>query len=88
MSDLAETIENKLRAAFQPSELQLVDDSYKHRNHAAGAGRAHYSLRIVSAAFLGQAGVARHRAIYKVLADELAGPLHALVIDAIAPGEG
>jgi BolA protein len=84
---LVEQIEHKLREAFSPDELVLTDDSHKHRNHPGAQGRAHLSLRIVSDAFAGQSSLARHRAVYRVLADELAGPLHALIIDARTKAE-
>ena len=37
--------------------------------------------------FAGASKVARQRLIYKALSDELAGPIHALSVKALAPGE-
>jgi BolA protein len=42
---------------------------------------------IESAAFVGTAKVARQRMVYSALSAELAGPVHALSIRALAPGE-
>jgi len=43
--------------------------------------------RIVAGAFAGQSRVARQRAIYAILAEELAGPVHALQLSALTPEE-
>ena len=41
---------------------------------------------MTSAAFEGVAKVARHRKVYQVLAEEMAGPIHALNLDLKTPG--
>jgi BolA family transcriptional regulator, general stress-responsive regulator len=89
MGVVADTLRSKLEQAFSPSRLELVDDSDRHRGHAghSGAGESHFSLRIEARAFAGKARVMRQRMVMKVLADELAGPVHALSIVATAPGE-
>ncbi len=77
----------KLEAALSPSELVLTNESHKHHGHA-GAGRdTHWHVRIVSAAFAGLSSVARHKLVYRALAEELKRGVHALAIDARAPGE-
>ena len=48
---------------------------------------SHFRVSIVAAAFEGQSRVARQRLVYGALSDELAGPIHALAITALAPGE-
>jgi BolA protein len=79
-------IEDALRAAFNPSQLQVVDDSHKHAGHAgARDGRGHFSVRIVSEAFAGMPLLVRHRAIYAVLGEMMQTDIHALAIDAAAP---
>lgn len=89
MGAVAEAIRTKLEAAFSPSRLELVDDSDRHHGHAghSGAGESHFTLRIESEAFAGKARVMRQRMVMKTLAEELAGPVHALSIVATAPGE-
>jgi BolA protein len=42
---------------------------------------------IESQAFAGTPKVARQRLVYRALAEELAGPVHALSVKALAPGE-
>jgi len=76
----AEMIEKKLRDAFQPAKLEVIDESEAHRGHAGyrEGGGTHFKVVIAASAFNGQGRVQRQRAIHKVLAEELAGPIHAL----------
>jgi BolA protein len=85
----AEIITEKLKSAFAPEVLELTDDSEKHRGHGGWreGGETHFHLRMVSARFAGQGRVQRQRAVNKVLAEELAGPVHALAMELRAPGE-
>lgn len=89
MTAVADAIRRKLEAAFSPTRLDLADDSDRHHGHAghSGSGESHFNLRIESEAFAGKARVMRQRMVMKVLAEELAGPVHALSITAKAPGE-
>ena len=86
---VAETIRQKLTEAFAPVSLDVIDQSYLHAGHAGAPpeGESHFRVRIVSASFEGTSRVARQRAINKVLAEELEGRVHALSLDARAPGE-
>ena len=87
------TVENRMRqkleAAFSPLELTIENESHLHRHHASspGTGESHFRVTILSAAFQGLGRIDRHRAVNAALADELRGPIHALAIKAIAPGE-
>lgn len=96
MSDgpIATIIRGKLQAALQPTRLELEDDSARHAGHhheggidAKPGGESHFNLTVVSAAFEGEGRLARQRRINAVLAEELAGPVHALSIRALTPGE-
>ncbi len=86
---VAETIRTKLEAAFRPERLEVVDQSHKHEGHAGWreGGETHFHVTLVAQAFAGQSRLARQRAVYAALADELAGPVHALEVTARAPGE-
>jgi BolA protein len=79
----------KLSAAFSPSRLDITDDSARHAGHAGAreGGESHFSVTIESAAFTGASRVERQRMVYGALAEELAGPVHALSLKAVAPGE-
>jgi BolA protein len=82
-------IREKLTRAFAPVSLAVVNDSHRHAGHASspGTGMSHFSIKVVSEAFAGKSRVERHRLVNAALADELAGPVHALAVTALAPGE-
>ena len=44
-------------------------------------------MTIVSAVFDGKSRVDRQRMVYEILADEMAGPVHALALTTRAPAE-
>ncbi len=89
MGAVTEKLERKLTDAFSPARLQVVDDSARHAGHAGArqGGESHFNVVIESAAFEGVSRVQRQRMVYAALAEELAGPVHALSIKALAPGE-
>ena len=88
MTTVVSRIEEKLQAAFSPTELEVIDESHLHAGHAGARpqGESHFRVRIVAEIFGGQSRVARQRLIYKTLADELATDIHALALDVQAPG--
>ena len=90
MGAIFDAIHEKLTSAFAPSRLEIEDDSARHHGHAGArpGGESHFNVVIEAQAFVGQGLVARQRMVYRALADELAGPLHALSVKALAPGEG
>jgi BolA protein len=79
----------RLNSALCPTEIELIDDSEKHLGHAGynPAGESHFTLRIRSAAFCGRSRVDRQRMVYKALGELMDQRVHALSIDARAPGE-
>ena len=83
---VGERIAQKLRAAFSPSQLEVVDESHKHAGHAGArpGGETHFQVRIVAEAFEGKGLLDRHRLVNDALARELAGPVHALSITALS----
>lgn len=82
-----QSIRGKLEAAFAPSVLEVVNESHLHQGHAGspGTGHSHFRVRIVSEAFRGQSRVACHRQVNEVLAEELAGKVHALAVTTGVP---
>lgn len=83
-----EAIRSRLAAALAPTALEVEDESHRHVGHAgARDGRGHFRVRIVSAAFEGEAPLARHRAVYAALGDLMQTDIHALAIDARTPEE-
>ena len=77
-----------LTARFAPLEMALTNDSAKHAGHAGAGQDTHYRVRITAAAFTGKSRVERHRMVYEALQGEIDRGLHALQIQAFAPGEG
>lgn len=80
----------KLTKAFSPEALDVVDESHRHEGHAGHrpGGETHFSIYIVSAAFQGKSRLERHRMVNDTLSGELKAGVHALAINARAPGEG
>ncbi len=75
-------------AVLRPLHLQVRDDSHLHAGHAgARDGGGHYHLDIVSEQFAGRTAVARHRQVYAALGSLMGHSIHALAIQAWAPGE-
>lgn len=83
------TITDKLTAAFSPLSLDVIDESHHHQGHGGWreGGETHFRVRIVSPSFAGRSRVDRHRLVNQVLDAELKGRVHALAIEARAPGE-
>lgn len=82
-------IREKLTEAFEPVSLDVVNESDLHATHAGspGTGESHFRVEIVSVKFDGLSLVARHRLVNEALAEQLAGPVHALAMKTRAPGE-
>jgi BolA protein len=91
------SIETKLKKAFSPERLAVINESHLHAGHHHvesghhaefdGKGETHFRVRLVSSAFAGMSRIERHRAVNTLLADELKGGVHALAIEPAAPGE-
>jgi BolA family transcriptional regulator, general stress-responsive regulator len=81
---VAETIERKLRVAFAPATLEVIDESHHHAGHAGAdaRGESHFRVRIEAEAFKGKSLVERHRMVNGALAEELKTRVHALAIEA------
>ncbi|AEY00948.1 BolA protein [Oceanimonas sp. GK1] len=79
------TIEHKVREALSPEHLEVINESYMHR--VEPGSETHFKLVVVSNAFDGQRLLARHRTLNTLLADELAGGVHALALHTLTPAE-
>ena len=78
MSMVKDRIEQKLTDAFEPRHLEVVNESGNH--NVPDGSETHFKVVIVSDEFDGRRLLARHRHVNETLADELAGPVHALAI--------
>jgi BolA protein len=83
----ADEIEARLRAALQPTELQVQDDSHLHAGHAGAREGRHFGVQLRAERFTGLSRVARHRLVYDSLGPLATQGVHALAIVAKAPGE-
>ena len=84
-----DVIREKLMIGLEPTRLDVINESELHAGHRSspGTGESHFRVVIVSPRFTGTSRVDRHRMVNQLLADELAGRIHALALHAYAPGE-
>ena len=81
-----ERIRQLLTEALAPVQLDVIDEGHKHAGHS-GEGKGHFFARIVSPAFAEKNPIERHRMVYAALGDMMPDGIHALAIEAKAPGE-
>ena len=76
----ADTIAQKLKDALSPQHLEVEDVSHHHAGHAGwrDGGGTHFTVTIKAASFAGKSRVQQHRIVNSILANELAGDIHAL----------
>lgn len=76
-------IEKKLKEAFRPEVLEVIDESEQHRGHGGWreGGETHFRVKMRAAAFADMNRVARSRAVHAALKAELEGPVHALALE-------
>lgn len=83
-----ERIREQLLDALEPELLEIEDESHLHAGHAgARDGRGHFRVTVVSEAFTGLSRIARHRLVYGAVGALMETDIHALTIQAFAPGE-
>ena len=78
-------IEAHLRQAFNPSMLEIENESHMHS--VPKNSETHFRVVLVSDEFEGKRSVARHQAVYAALQAELQGPVHALALHTYTPQE-
>ena len=91
MGIIASSIKEKLEQSFNPSQLEVIDESHKHAHHRGahehaadgGSAESHFHVVIVSEKFEGMSVLAKHRAVKDALKDEIA-QIHAFSLDASA----
>ncbi|AAZ26311.1 MULTISPECIES: BolA family protein [Colwellia] len=75
---VASVIEQKLLDAFQPSHLDVINESNNH--NVPPGSESHFKVVIVAKAFENERLIKRHRLINNVLSQELAEKIHALAL--------
>ena len=83
--DMRQNIVDKLQAELTPAYLDVRDESHMH-NVPSGA-QSHFKVTVAAAEFSGQSLVNRHRRINRILAEELAGQVHALALHTLSEEE-
>lgn len=78
-------IEEKLVAAHQPLHMAVENESHMH--NVPPNAETHFKVTLVSSQFEGLMPVKRHQLLYSTLADELAGPVHALALHLYTPAQ-
>lgn len=92
MGIIASSIKEKLKQSFNPSHLEVIDESQKHAHHRGahehaaegGSNESHFHVVIVSDKFEGMSRLAKHRAVLDVLKEEVA-QIHAFSLEASPP---
>ena len=80
---MVDEIRRRLELAFAPTALEVLDEGYKHASHG-NAGKGHFHVRIVSAAFAGRLPLQRHRMVYAAMEGLMDNGIHAFSIVAEA----
>jgi BolA protein len=77
-------IERVLRQQFQPTSLEVIDESSQHAGHSGASDsgmNSHFRVRIASSHFENLSRIQRHRLVYDSLQEFLDNGLHALAIE-------
>ncbi len=78
-------IMRKLQDAMAFEYLDVINESHMHS--VPPNSETHFKVVAVADAFEGKRLVARHQTLYRLLADELAGEVHALALHLYTPSE-
>ena len=86
---VAHQIRDKLTSKFNPTRLEIVDESHRHAGHAGArpGGETHFRVEVVAAVFQGKSRLERQRMVYAALKEEMSQQIHALSLVTRAPGE-
>ncbi|CAH2326805.1 Hypothetical predicted protein [Pelobates cultripes] len=77
------SIRTKLTQGLGPCHLEVHNESHMHA--VPKGSETHFKVVVVSETFNGKSLIQRHRLVNDLLKDELAGPVHALSIQAKTP---
>lgn len=82
--NVEKSIESKVLDSLKPDLLLIENESH---NHGGPATDSHFKLTVVADGFGSLSAVKRHQKLYGILAEELAGPVHALALHLYTPQE-
>jgi stress-induced morphogen len=78
MGPVQSVIIDTLNVAFVGAYIDVTNESHMHSVPAGS--ESHFKVVLVSDSFAGKRLVQRHQLIYGLLAEQLAGPVHALAL--------
>ena len=78
---LLDKIQLKLSEGLDITSLEIIDESYKHANHAQSNG-GHFKVKIISDDFKDKSLIERHRMVYSILDEMIKKEIHAISIEA------
>lgn len=81
---IQQSIETKIQQQLQPVHWVVENESHRH---SGPAQESHFKLTVVSDLFNGLNLVKRHQQLYALLAEEMAGEVHALALHLYTPDE-
>lgn len=73
---VAQIINDIVVDSLAPVHLDIINESNNH--NVPANSETHFKVVVVSDNFIGESLVKRHRTMNKLLAEQLAGPVHAL----------
>jgi len=76
--NVQQSIEQKLADGLEILHLEVINESGQH--NVPPGSESHFKVVVVCNAFEGQSLVTQHRAVYKLLGDELKNRVHALAL--------
>ena len=76
-------IVKKLSKAFNPYELNVIDESDKHIGHAGykPEGETHFKVKMKATVFYGLTRLDMQRQVFKALSEEMESRIHALSLE-------
>ncbi len=81
--NIEQQVHQRLTEQLQPQHLEVINESGNHKVPAGS--ETHFKVVLVSEHFAGQPMLKCHRLVYRALAEELAGPVHALALHTYSP---
>ncbi len=75
----------KLRENFQPSHIELINESHMH--NVPANSETHFKLVMVSGQFDALSRVRRHQAVYSLFHEEMSTGVHALALHLYSDAE-
>ena len=78
-------IKRKIEDALKPEYLDVINESHMH--NVPPGSESHFKVIVVSPVFDNLGRVQRHQQMNSILAEELAGPVHALSMETLTAPE-